>query len=187
VDLDPSNYFFQASNTVLLFELWISIPRIISFGPAASSCYSSCGPRSLKSFLFGQQRHFLTQVINLDFMDHFFWNYHIHVLQDLQYPFIDRGRFHSPPSLCTWAISAINLINYGHQSPDFPLFGANRASASIRVEILAPQNPVSRLCSFLFTRILVAIYQFGCRMSNMKISPQLATLDGPVIASNALC
>jgi hypothetical protein len=39
----------------------------------------------------------------------------------------------------------------------------------------------------LVTRILVAIYQFGCRMSNTKVSPQLATLDGPVIASNALC
>jgi hypothetical protein len=39
----------------------------------------------------------------------------------------------------------------------------------------------------LDTRILVAIYQFGCRMSNMKVSPQLAILDGPVFVSSALC
>jgi hypothetical protein len=38
-----------------------------------------------------------------------------------------------------------------------------------------------------FTQILVAIYRFRCRMSNTKISPQLATLDGPVIASSVLC
>jgi hypothetical protein len=39
----------------------------------------------------------------------------------------------------------------------------------------------------LNTRILVAIYKFGCRMSNTKVSPQLATLDGPVFVSSALC
>jgi hypothetical protein len=33
----------------------------------------------------------------------------------------------------------------------------------------------------------VAIYQFGCRMSNMKVSPQFATPDGPVFISSALC
>jgi hypothetical protein len=79
------------------------------------------------------------------------------------------------------------MTSYGHQSPDFLLFRATSALASIRVEILAPRNPVSCLYLFLFTRIPVAIYQFGCRMSNTKISPQLATLDGPIIASNALC
>jgi hypothetical protein len=36
-------------------------------------------------------------------------------------------------------------------------------------------------------RILVAIYQFGCRMSNTKVSPRFATPDGPVFVSNALC
>jgi hypothetical protein len=39
----------------------------------------------------------------------------------------------------------------------------------------------------LNARILVAIYQFGCRMSNTKISPLLATPDGPVFISSALC
>jgi hypothetical protein len=37
------------------------------------------------------------------------------------------------------------------------------------------------------TRILVVTYQFGCRMSNTKVSPQFATPDGPVFVSNALC
>jgi hypothetical protein len=36
-------------------------------------------------------------------------------------------------------------------------------------------------------RILVAIYQFRCRVSNMKVSPRFATPDGPVFVSNALC
>jgi hypothetical protein len=38
----------------------------------------------------------------------------------------------------------------------------------------------------LNARILVAIYQFGCRMSNTKVSPWFATLDGPVFVSSAL-
>jgi hypothetical protein len=36
-------------------------------------------------------------------------------------------------------------------------------------------------------RILVAIYQFGCRMSNTKVSPRFATPNGLVFVSNALC
>jgi hypothetical protein len=39
----------------------------------------------------------------------------------------------------------------------------------------------------LNARVLVAIYQFGCRMSNTKISSRLATLDGPVFVSSVLC
>jgi hypothetical protein len=36
-------------------------------------------------------------------------------------------------------------------------------------------------------RILVAIYQFGCRMSNTKVSPRFATPHGPVFVSSVLC
>jgi hypothetical protein len=39
----------------------------------------------------------------------------------------------------------------------------------------------------LNARILVAIYQFGCRMSNTKVSPWFATPNGPVFVSSALC
>jgi hypothetical protein len=50
-------------------------------------------------------------------------------------------------------------------------------------------TPALATCSgaTLNARILVAIYQFGCRMSNMKVSPRFATPDGPVFVSSALC
>jgi hypothetical protein len=127
----------------LLFELWISVPQISSFRPAAPLYYLNSEFR---------------------FHDHFFRDYNI-----------------------SQAISAIIMTNYGHQFPDSLSFRASSASASIRVEIFAPQNPFSHLYLFLFTRILVAIYRFRCRMSNTKISTQLATLDGPVIVSSVLC
>jgi hypothetical protein len=46
---------------------------------------------------------------------------------------------------------------------------------------------VTRSVATLNARILVVIYQFGCRMSDMKVSPRLATPDGPVFVSSALC
>jgi hypothetical protein len=51
----------------------------------------------------------------------------------------------------------------------------------------SPLESNSMLMLTLNAQILVAIYQFGCRMSNTKVSPQLATLDGPVFVSSALC
>jgi hypothetical protein len=45
----------------------------------------------------------------------------------------------------------------------------------------------STLMLTLDTRILVAIYLFGCRMSNTKVSPHIAILDGSVFVSSALC
>jgi hypothetical protein len=33
---------------------------------------------------------------------------------------------------------------------------------------------------------VVTVNLFGCRISNAKVSPQLATLDGPVFVSSAL-
>jgi hypothetical protein len=162
VDFYPSNHFLWARSAVLLFELWILVPQISSFRPAAPLFYSNSEFQFHGSLLSRLQ--------------------HLYILQGLQCHFIVRGCFHDPPSSFVRAISAIILTNYGHQSSDFLLFGASSASASIRVEFLAPQNPFPRLYLSPFTRILVAIYRFGCRMSNTKISPQLATLDGPVIA-----
>jgi hypothetical protein len=77
VDFGPSNYFLWASSAVLLFELWISVPRIIFLGPTAPSYYLSCGLRSLESFLFGHQCRCPIQVVDSDFIDHFFWDYNI--------------------------------------------------------------------------------------------------------------
>jgi hypothetical protein len=45
----------------------------------------------------------------------------------------------------------------------------------------------SKFMLTLNPRILVAKYQFGCHMSNTKVSPRLATPDGPVFVSSALC
>jgi hypothetical protein len=39
----------------------------------------------------------------------------------------------------------------------------------------------------LNAQILVAIFQFGYRMSNTKVSPWFATPDGPVFITSALC
>jgi hypothetical protein len=52
-DSGPLNYFLRASSTVLLFGLWILVPRIISFRPAAPSYCSSCGFWSLVLFPLG--------------------------------------------------------------------------------------------------------------------------------------
>jgi hypothetical protein len=45
----------------------------------------------------------------------------------------------------------------------------------------------TRSGAMLNARILVAIYQFGCRISNTKVSPRFATPDGLVFVSSALC
>jgi hypothetical protein len=73
----PRGNLLAMFDAILLFELWILIPRIIPLGPAApfylsrcgfrslelfsirptmSSCCSSCGLRSLESLFFGLQR-----------------------------------------------------------------------------------------------------------------------------------
>jgi hypothetical protein len=49
-----------------------------------------------------------------------------------------------------------------------------------------PSNIYLAINAFIFTQNLAATYRFGCRMSNKKVSPQLATLDGQVFVSSAL-
>jgi hypothetical protein len=77
VDFDCLNCPFWASSAVLLSKLWILVPQIISFGPAAPSYYPSCGFRSLESFLFGQRRRCTTQKVDSDSTDRFFRDYNI--------------------------------------------------------------------------------------------------------------
>jgi hypothetical protein len=84
------------------------------------------------------------------------------------------------------ASSAIKLITYGRQSLDFahsmpaaPLYCSSWGF--LLSKFLIAINPL------LFARNTVATDRFGCRMSNTMISPQLATLDGPVFSSSALC
>jgi hypothetical protein len=83
--------------------LWILVPRVISFWPAAPLYYSNSGFEFHGSLLSGLQ--------------------HLYMLQGLQCHFIIRGCFHSPPSLFVQAISAIIMTNNGHQSLDFLLLG----------------------------------------------------------------
>jgi hypothetical protein len=45
----------------------------------------------------------------------------------------------------------------------------------------------TRSGAILNARILVTIYQFGCCISNTKVSPRFTTPDGPVFVSSALC
>jgi hypothetical protein len=52
---------------------------------------------------------------------------------------------------------------------------------------ICPLNLYLAINVFTFARNTVAISQFGCRMSNIKVSPQLATLDGLIFVSRVLC
>jgi hypothetical protein len=78
-----------------------------------------------------------------------------------------------------------NCLSLGF-SPSNHLFRASSASALFKFGLLSLES-LFRAINTLNTRILVAIYQFGCRMSNMKVSPRFATPDGPVFVSSALC
>jgi hypothetical protein len=71
-------------------------------------------------------------------------------------------------------------------SPSNHLFRASNASALFE---FGPRSLESlfRAINTQNTQILVATYQFGCRMSNTKVSPRFATPDGPVFVSSALC
>jgi hypothetical protein len=84
--------------------------------------------------------------------------------------------------------SAFILFEYGCPNPRNASPGRWRLH-SVRMWAEAFLNLSFGLSTLLIqhARILVAIYQFGCRMSNTKVSPQLAILDGPVFVSNALC
>jgi hypothetical protein len=59
------------------------------------------------------------------------------------------------------------------------------SSAGVLVPRIAPSG--YQCFSYYLSRNMVAINRFVCRILNMKVSPQLATLDGPVFVSSALC
>jgi hypothetical protein len=84
--------------------------------------------------------------------------------------------------------SASTLFGYGCPNPQSASLGRWRLHF-VRVRADAFLNLSFGLSTLLIqhAQILVAIYQFGCRMSNTKVSPRFATSDGPVFISNALC
>jgi hypothetical protein len=208
VDSDPSNYSPWASSAVLPFELWIPIPRIIPHRLAAPSCHSSCGFRSLELFSIGQQRHPVIRVVGFNPSNLFFSADSADNLSEWWIPVSWITSFEIMPYPCAMRHVA-HLVHYSRTlfttqqiyifRPSAPL---RRPAMGFSPQIFFDSGPAAPQFRFgwkshlpescltlvltLVTRILVAIYQFGCRMSNTKVSPQLATLDGPVIASNAL-
>jgi hypothetical protein len=78
------------------------------------------------------------------------------------------------------ACSATMLFEYGRLNPRNASLGCYSLH-SVRVWADAFSNLSFGLSTLLFqhARILVAIYQFGCRMSNTKVSPRFATPNGP--------
>jgi hypothetical protein len=143
-----------------------SVPRIVSFGPAAPSRYSrqdfgpsnclfrasstfkifEAGLRSLELLLSGQQR-----------------------LQDI------RGRASVPRIFFGSAVPS----NYSRSGfdPSNCLFWPSNAFKEFELELRTFESSFSSLSLELsallvqHAQILGAIYQFGCRMSNTKVSP----------------
>jgi hypothetical protein len=72
--------------------------------------------------------------------------------------------------------SRVSVPQFAHFRPAAPLY------YSIMEFLLS--NLILAINPLIFAWNTVAIDQFGCRMSN---TTELATLDGPVFASNALC
>jgi hypothetical protein len=88
------------------------------------------------------------------------------------------------PAMHLYALCWDNSVPTDALSPQLATLLARQRSYTRSVEII----PYLRtLMLTLNTQILVAIYQFRCRMSNTKVSPRLTTPDGPVFVSSALC
>jgi hypothetical protein len=158
------------------------------------SCYSSCGFLSLELFLAGQQCLHASQVRDLSPSVWLIWANYVALFFELWIliprnilfglttsnsgPAVLHSQFRSSAPLLqpTMGFSPQILYNSG---PAAPSLNSGVTSSSPKSGFM--------LTLTLDTRILVAIYQFGCRMSNMNVSPQLAILDGPVFVSSALC
>jgi hypothetical protein len=57
---------FAFVKTVLLFELWILIPRIISYGPAVPSCFTGEGSQYLGLAYLGKLCRLVLQVVDFN-------------------------------------------------------------------------------------------------------------------------
>jgi hypothetical protein len=87
------------------------------------------------------------------------------------------------PATHLYALCWDNSVPMDALSPQLATLLARQRSYTRSAEII----PYLRtLMLTLNTRILVVVYQFGCRMSNTKVSPRLTTPDGPVFVSSAL-
>jgi hypothetical protein len=160
-----------------MFSFWLIAPG-----------YSSCDSLSLVSRSTGQQSLHASQARSFNFLVCCLW------AGPVAFRVVD-----SHPSNCLGLATPYYQTSHGHQCRIFirpwasvPMLsliqGQQCLNFDSRVNFSSSEfNSMHTLTLTLNARILVAIYQFGCRMSNTKVSPQLATLDGPTFVSGALC
>jgi hypothetical protein len=181
-------------DTVLLFELWILIPRIISHGPTVPPCFTGEGSQFLSLVYLGKLCHLALRVVDFNPSNYSFLADNAILLFEswISIPQISLFR-PEVPQVCLNNGSL--RLGYQHRYCNQPWASVPRFSLIQGQQRLSFNSGVT-LCSLkssfmlmltLDIRILVAIYLFGCRMSNTKVSPQLTTLDGSVFVSSALC
>jgi hypothetical protein len=168
------------------------VPRIILSRPAAPLRYSTAG--------FGPSSYFLWASSASELLEHGLRS--LRTLSSSRQCFrkirVQFSRPAVPSKHSSSGFSPSNLLlRAGSASTLFGLGCPNPRNASpcrwcphfVRIRADALSNLSFGLSTLLIqhARILVAIYQFGCRMSNTKVSPRFATPDGPVFVSNALC
>jgi hypothetical protein len=177
--------------------VWASVPRIIFIGPTAPPNYSSvgfgpsnrlhqassafilfeCGLQSLESSSSGQ-RHFCIIRVRASVPQI--------ILFGPAAPLCYSTAGFGPSNYSLRASSASTLFECGFLIPRFVSFG-HQCFHSIRIRTAVLRISVLCYQCFQIARNMVAIRQFGCHMSNTKVSPQLATLDDPVFVSSVLC
>jgi hypothetical protein len=91
----------------------------------------------------------------------------------------------SVPRIISFESAALLLYSSSGPCPSNHLFRVSSASALFKFGPLSLESLFWAI-NTLNTWILVATYQFACRMSNTKVSPRFATPDGPVFVSSAL-
>jgi hypothetical protein len=194
VGFGPSNCLLRTSSAFQLFEpgfrslelsfsgqqclpairAWASVPRIVFFGPAVPSSYSSLGFGPLNCLLRASRALKLFET----------------GLRSLK---LSSSGQQSPQAIRDWA-PVPRIIVFGLAEPSsYSRLGFGPSNSFL----WASSAPALFECGFwsfeslfhntLYTRFLVATYQFGCRMSNTKVSPRFSTPDGPVFISSALC
>jgi hypothetical protein len=168
------------------------VPRIFTFGPAAPPNYSGLG-FDPSNHLF--QASSASELFERGLRSLETFSSSRQCFQKIRVQF---SRPAVPSKYSSSGFSPSNLLlRAGSASTLFGLGCPNPQNASpchwclhfVRVRADALSNLSFGLSTLLIqhARILVAIYQFGCRMSNTKVSPWFATPDGPVFVSNALC
>jgi hypothetical protein len=96
-----------------------------------------------------------------------------------------------------WALVP-RIILFGPAAPlRYSSVGFNPSNRIFRPSVLSFYSDTDRCPSNLYfglsmlsshlSQNMVATNWFGCRMSNTKVSPRLATPDGPVFISSVLC